>query len=353
MTNTDRLRGLRGLLPADGGSLVVFDLEWNQSAYASNPLMPHEIIEIGACRLSPEGAEEATFSVLVKPRLYRKVDRHIKKVTGITEEELSGGLPFAEAFGAFSAFCGENPQLVAWGRDDFPVLRRNLGYHRIPLALNPPLDAQLVFGFTHFGDSHRQMNLHAAMEETGTEREVPAHRAVFDAECTAALLPFISEEAEALPADKKEELLSILDRERRVASAFQRSRLTRFARREEALTDRAITALPCPVCERETKFQTAWFDSGKDRYDAVGLCREHGLCEGQMHLRRSAAGTLSMTQRVYPCSEKEAEGVEEAYRRFLAIPPARRRNRLSMEEALAAARKEKQSGRSPGTGADV
>ena len=342
MTNTDRLRGLRGLLPADGGSLVVFDLEWNQSAYASNPLMPHEIIEIGACRLSPEGAEEATFSVLVKPRLYRKVDRHIKKVTGITEEELSGGLPFAEAFGAFSAFCGENPQLVAWGRDDFPVLRRNLGYHRIPLALNPPLDAQLVFGFTHFGDSHRQMNLHAAMEETGTEREVPAHRAVFDAESRRGKAPV-----------GKEELLSILDRERRVASAFQRSRLTRFARREEALTDRAITALPCPVCERETKFQTAWFDSGKDRYDAVGLCREHGLCEGQMHLRRSAAGTLSMTQRVYPCSEKEAEGVEEAYRRFLAIPPARRRNRLSMEEALAAARKEKQSGRSPGTGADA
>ena len=35
-----------------------------------------------------------------------------------------------------------------------------------------------------------------------------------------------------------------------------------------------------------------------------------------------------MTQRVYPCSRKEAEEVEEAYRRFLAVPPARRRNRL-------------------------
>lgn len=354
MTSTDRLRGLRGLLPANGGSLVVFDLEWNQNAYVSNPLMPHEIIEIGACRLSPEGEEEATFSMLVKPRLYRRIDRHIKKVTGITEEELSGGVPFPEAFAAFSAFCGENPQLITWGRDDFPVLRKNLGFHRIDLKVNPPLDAQLVFGYSHFHDAHRQMNLHAAMEETGTEREVPAHRAVFDAECTAALLPFISKEAEALPADKKEELLSILDRERRVACAFQRSRLTRFSKREEALTDGAITAMPCPACKRETKFETAWFDAGKDRYEAVGFCRDHGLCAGQMHLRRSPAGTLSMTQRVYPCSVGEAEEIAEAYRRFLAIPRARRHNRLSMDEALEAAQKARtQKERPPGAEADA
>jgi len=355
MTNNDRLRGLRGLLPPGGGSFVVFDLEWNQNAYVPNPMMPHEIIEIGACRLSPEGEEEATFSMLVKPKLYRKIDRHIKKVTGITEEELSEGVSFSEAFQAFSDFCGKKPCLITWGRDDYPVLRRNLGFHRIPLALDAPVDAQLIFGFCHFGDAHRQMNLHAAMEETGTEKEVPAHRAIFDAECTAALLPFISKEAEAIPEKKRKELMSILDRERRLACAVQRSRLTRFTKKEEALTDRAITAMPCPVCGRETEFQTGWFDCGKgDRYDAVGLCREHGLCGGQLHLRHSAAGTLSMTQRVYPCYPSEAEEIAEACRRFLAIPPAKRHRRISMDEALAAARKAKEEKRRPReTGADA
>ena len=353
MTNTDRLRGLLELLPSDGGSLVVFDLEWNQNAHVPNPLMPHEIFEIGACRLSHTGEEEATFNVLVKPRLYRKIDRHIKKVTGITEEELSSGISFIDAFQRFSAFCGSKPRLITWGRDDFPVLRRNLGYYRIPLSIDPPLDAQLVFGYSHFGDAHRQMNLHAAMEEIGIEREVPAHRAVFDAKCTAVLLPFISKEIDYLPANKKEELLSILNRERRVACAFQRSRQTRFTRREEVLIDRALTALPCPVCERETKFLTAWFDSGKDRYEAVGLCNEHGMCEGQMHLRRSSSGTLSMTQRIYPCTESEAEEIEKAYQCFLAIPYTRRRNRISMEEALEMARKVRKKTYSSDAEADI
>lgn len=348
MTNTDRLRGFTGLLPPGGGSLVVFDLEWNQNAYVPNPLMPHEIIEIGACRLSPQGETEATFSMLIKPKLYRRLDRHIKKVTGITEEELAIGVSFPEAFSAFSEFCGKRPDLVTWGRDDFPVLRRNLNFYRIPLKLSPPTDAQMIFGFTHLKDAHRQMNLHAAMEETGTEKEVPAHRAVFDAECTAALLPFVSKEAAALSPARREQLLSLLDRERRMASAFQRSRLTRFTKREDALLDRAITALPCPVCGRETAFVTAWFDSGKgDRYDAVGLCQEHGLCEGQLHLRRASAGTLSMTQKVYPCYPEEAEAVAKAYREFLAIPKARRRYRICMEEVLEAARKPKKDGEDP------
>ncbi len=336
MSQPSGLRGLYPLFEQSGGHVVVFDLEWNQNAYVPNPRMPHEIIEIGACRLSPSGEEEASMSVLVRPNLYRRIDRHIKKVTGITEEELSEGMPFPEAYAAFSEFCGESPRLVTWGRDDYSVLRRNLAFYSIPLRLSPPMDAQLVFGYCHFGDAHRQMNLHAAMEETGTVLEVPAHRAVFDAACTAALLPGIAAEAAALPPEKKAELLSVLDRERRVASAAGRQRLTRFSKHAEALLDDAITAMPCPVCSRETRFLVSWFDGGRERYEAVGVCGEHGLCEGQMHLRRGAGGTLLMSQRVYPCSQAEADAVREAYGRFLAVPPQKRHHRLCMDEVRGA-----------------
>lgn len=43
------------LLNQDIQNVIVFDLEWNQSGYNPNHRMPHEIIEIGACRVDREG----------------------------------------------------------------------------------------------------------------------------------------------------------------------------------------------------------------------------------------------------------------------------------------------------------
>ena len=71
--------------------LIVFDLEWNQSSYNPNHRMPHEIIEIGACRVNRSYQVVDTFSRTIRPRLYKKLDKHIKSVTGITEAELAEG----------------------------------------------------------------------------------------------------------------------------------------------------------------------------------------------------------------------------------------------------------------------
>ena len=43
------------LLSQDIQNIIVFDLEWNQSGYNPNHRMPHEIIEIGACRVDCGG----------------------------------------------------------------------------------------------------------------------------------------------------------------------------------------------------------------------------------------------------------------------------------------------------------
>ena len=330
---------LRRLFEPDTKGAVVFDLEWNQNAYAPNLRMPHEIIEIGACRLDGDGRVADRFSELIRPRLYRRVDKHIRQVTGITEEDLARGRGFAEVFQDFVRFCGESPQLITWGRDDYPVLRRNLDFHMQPPVFSPPLDAQLVFGFAHFGDSHRQMNLHAALEETGTVFEAPAHRAVYDAECTASLLPAVSRAMEGLGEEKLGELKAILGREKRIADSVLRARPTRFSQHTDALRDDAVTSLACPLCGRQTAFDVPWFDAGRDRYEAVGRCVRHGLCMGQMHLKRGQNGLLTASQRVYLIPKEEADAVREAYRLFLLIPPARRHHRLSMEEVRSAGRK--------------
>ena len=179
------------LLNQDIQNVIVFDLEWNQSGYNPNHRMPHEIIEIGACRVDREGHVVSRFSELICPRVYKRLDKHIKQVTGITEQELAQGRPFSDVFGDFISWCGEDAQLVTWGRDDYPVLKRNAAFFMTPMPFDPPIDAQLVFGFCCLGGEHKQMNLHAAMEQMNVELDVAAHRAVNDAECTAALLPIV------------------------------------------------------------------------------------------------------------------------------------------------------------------
>ena len=332
--------GLRTFFGEGTGSVVVFDLEWNQNGYAPNPRMPHEIIEIGACRLNADGLVEDTFSAIVRPCLYKRVDKHIRQVTGITEKELADGRPFPEVIADFARFCGEAPQLITWGRDDYPVLKRNLAFHMQPLLFAPPLDAQLVFGFTHFGDAHRQMNLHAALEETNTVMGVPAHRAVYDAECTAALLPVVSRETEPLTDIRRRELRLTLERETRIADALLRSRPTRYTMHTDALLDDAVTVLPCPRCGKICRFDTPWFDDGRDRYQAIGVCAQHGLVEAQMHLRRPNGGFLTVQQRAYMTTEPEADGVRQAYRLFLQTPPQKRHHRLCMAEVRAGKQKE-------------
>lgn len=140
-------------------------------------------------RVDREGHVVSRFSELICPRVYKRLDKHIKQVTGITEQELAQGRPFSDVFGDFISWCGEDAQLVTWGRDDYPVLKRNAAFFMTPMPFDPPIDAQLVFGFCCLGGGTQAMNLHAAMEQMNVELDVAAHRAVNDAECTAALRP--------------------------------------------------------------------------------------------------------------------------------------------------------------------
>ena len=318
----------------EGRSLIVFDLEWNQSSYTPNHRMPHEIIEIGACRVDARGQAVDTFSRMIRPRVYKRLDKHIRTVTGITEEELSGGGAFEDVFSEFCAWCGEGARLVTWGRDDYPVLRRNAAFFAQPMPLSPPIDAQLVFGHACLGDAHQQMNLHSALERMQLSPDVPAHRAVYDAQCTAALLPAIEEAVRALEPDSRERLATLMDKERRIAASALRSMPTRHAYQTQALADGALMAVACPACGAKTRFDTPWFDSGRERYLSLVVCPEHGMACGQMHFKRAQSGLLIMHQRAFEASGEEIADVRERYREYQQTPPRRRHHRLNMTDAM-------------------
>ena len=313
--------------------IIVFDLEWNQSSYNPNHRMPHEIIEIGACRVDRDYRVVDTFSALIRPRLYKRLDKHIKSVTGITEAEIAQGGTFADVFGAFCAWCGGDRQLATWGRDDFPVLKRNAAFFNVAMPFEPPLDAQLVFGSACLGSAHQQMNLHAALEKMEISPDVPAHRAVYDAQCTAALLPCIERALGEMEEEKRAQLDALIIKEKRIAGSVLRSQPTGYGYQTDLLADEKLMAVPCPVCGGRTEFVTPWFDSGREKYLAVSACAKHGLCSGQMHFKRAPSGLLIMHQRAYISDEREAADVAERYRLYLLTPPRKRHHRLNMEQA--------------------
>lgn len=312
--------------------LIVFDLEWNQSSYTPNHRMPHEIIEIGACRVARDYRVLDTFSATVRPQLYKRLDKHIKSVTGITEAELAQGRPFSDVFGEFIAWCGADAQLVTWGRDDFPVMRRNAAFFMTPMPFEPPIDAQLVFAHACLHAAHQQMNLHAALEMMQIVPDVPAHRAVYDAQCTAALLRAIDGAVAALDDTQRAQLHAALAREKRVAESTLRSVPTRHIYQTSALQDEKLMNVACPACGLRTAFDTPWFDVGRERYLALSRCPKHGLIYGQMHFKRTSAGTLVMHQRAYAADAEQAEDVREKYRLYQLTPVKKRHHRLCMEE---------------------
>ena len=202
------------------------------------------------------------------------------------------------------------------------------------MPFEPPVDAQLVFGGACLGSCHQQMNLHMAMERQGIELEVPAHRAVYDAQCTAALLESIDRAVSELDEAKINQLHATIGREKRIAASNLRSLPTRHVYQTEALADEQLMNMACPKCGRRTAFDTPWFDSGREKYMAISYCPAHGFAYGQMHFKRASSGILIMHQRVYAASMEEVEDVRERYRLYQITPPRKRHHRLNMEDAV-------------------
>ena len=114
-------------------NLIVFDLEWN-IGYQPKTFLYHgteltlrgEIIQIGAARINERGDVLDTFEATLKPHIFRKLQHHIAKVTGLSQGDLDAGLPIREGLQRFMDWAGEDAELIEWGLDDVPVLKQNL-----------------------------------------------------------------------------------------------------------------------------------------------------------------------------------------------------------------------------------
>ena len=174
---------------------IVLDMEWNQpwpGSPSSRKVLPvhirGEIIQIGAVRVTEDQQVCDEFSIMIKPKYYRHLNRRVSKLTGIKESRLrEEGVPFPEAIEAFRSWCGENVVFLTWGFDDITILRENLLLYGIDDSwVGRWYNAQMIFNAQTDG-SNAQKALKTAMEIFGIEASRPAHDALGDAYHTALI----------------------------------------------------------------------------------------------------------------------------------------------------------------------
>ncbi len=137
------------------------------------------IIEIGAVKLNPDGTTE-TFTQLVQPYRFKKLNQRIQDLTGIKTEQLLTAPSFKQAINAFKYWCTGDYVLLTFGEFDRKVLEEELARNYVKQHfLYPMIDFQQKYMI------HKQVkeqpSLGGLMEELGLEVETQ-HRALADAD---------------------------------------------------------------------------------------------------------------------------------------------------------------------------
>ena len=118
---------------------IVIDLEWNQTYHekavatqkALSIRLRGEVIQIGAVKLNEALELAGSFRVTVKPKFYKKIHRHVMRLTGIDQAQLDRGVSLEEAMHSFHRFCGDDAVFLTWGPDDMPMLFDNLRANKL------------------------------------------------------------------------------------------------------------------------------------------------------------------------------------------------------------------------------
>ena len=287
--------------------LVVFDLEWNIGYkprlfdyHGVEQTLRGEIIQIGAVKVDNTGKVQERFTMTLKPRIFRKLQHHIAKVTGMTQDQLDNGVPIREGLQKFRAWCGEDTALAEWGLDDVPVLKQNFFLNN--LEENWPkqwFDLQQVFLAQHPRGEGEGMTLESVVERMGLPRERPFHDALADAEYTAEVCQCIDLEKglEAYPTEEEQlrSALCVDDGEYRGFVVFGPQ-----LEREHWRDDAEMQDTRCPECGRPlTKDpDDVWLKRGNTGYYSLQQCECCGPWFARYKLARRD-GLHWRTARVY------------------------------------------------------
>ena len=311
---------------------IVLDMEWNQpwpgSPSAQKPVNNYlrgEIIQIGAVRVTQDGRVADEFQVMVKPKVFRHLNRRVSKLTGIKETRLrEEGIPFPEAMERFRDWCGEDITFLTWGFDDIGILRENLRLYKLPESWTDRwYNAQMIFNAQTDG-STSQKALKTAMETFGIEASRPAHDALGDAYHTALICARLdlARGAEEYDAALRSHENGFHGAE--LPGCIRREVFRDLPDKETALALMSGKENKCPICGRGM-LGSRWFAQPGHRYMDLATCPDHGKFLIRIRLSQKPDGLTRVSRLTYEASSEAAEAY--ARRAEKAEPEERPRKR--------------------------
>lgn len=189
---------------------IILDLEFNQGFdFEKNktiniiPECRFEIIQIGAIKLNQNLELIDKINLYIKPKLYKQMHPHVKKITGLSEEFLKDKISFIDAYKEFSKFINnnnnnnldENTIYCVWGSGDLRALYRNMTYYGLiddNLILKYIDIQQIATKYLNFSRG-QYIGLKHAIEVLELPIEEDFHNALNDAKYTADIFKKIGD----------------------------------------------------------------------------------------------------------------------------------------------------------------
>ncbi len=286
---------------------ISLDLEWNQ-AYAEQALavqkrigtrLRGEVIQIGAVKLDEKLNIVGSYSVIVKPRFFRRIHRHVAKLTGISQQMIDRGMSFADAERSFREWCGEEFAFLTWGPDDVPMLADNLRANGIDAAwLDRVYDLQPIYNAQTDG-LNKQRSLEYVMEQFGIPQNLPAHDALNDAYFTALVVQKLDMKR-GIAEYKEKRGDALLQDVIGDADVGERG----FASTGDILADPRVMRPVCPRCGAPLTLLGRVAHHKGQKYTAVLLCEADGKLLLDLRMARNLNETWRVRRTLNPASEE-------------------------------------------------
>ncbi len=298
---------------------ITLDLEWNQ-AYAQKALaiqrrlscrLRGEVIQIGAVKLDKNMNICGSYQIIVKPKYYKKLHRHVSELTGISQEQMDMGTPLPEAAERFRKFCGKDFVFLTWGPDDIPMLKENFNANGMDHSwLNNTYDLQKIFNAQTDGQN-KQRSLEYAMDYYDLPMTLPAHDALNDAYFTALVAQKMNvpEGIKVYNESRGDFLLEDVIGD---ADAGGDGYVTIG----EMLDDECVKTPPCPICGKTMIEKGKPLHSKGQRYTFYLQCKKDGEMFEVLRLHRNFNDTWRAKRIIKPATEagiaEYLEGLEKS-----------------------------------------
>lgn len=293
---------------------IILDMEWNQALdrahVVQSPVMLRgEVIQIGAVKTDEQFNYLDKIKINIAPKYYKKMNRHVEKITGITNAQLKAGEKFPEAFQRFRDWCGDDFRFITWGFDDIAMLSDNMALHGFePSWGSDYINLQLIYK-NQIDNERTQWSLSDAVERLQIPMDAQAHDAMNDAWFTYEVCRRL---------DMQKGLAEYSGMTAGIRLALRRDVIKNIANYREVLSDARVRDIPCPDCQEKMK-AGEWLSFGGGRKSNIAECEKHGSFLIKLSCKKAGETSCVAARTIYRADDDAIASYNKKLERQRAI----------------------------------